>query len=242
MNAYKIIATFMLAVFNSLNTSAQSFEAKRKFMFYVTVSRGDSKYVVRYPYTPTYPFGSISFSSWRPAVGFFISPQLAIEYTWSKHSRTDRQTATGTTMNGRPAMEELLSTNDAWAIPLTARYNLLRGKQRRFNVDVLAGLSFVNSRATSRFTRIEDGQVVNGYYVEAEGSGFHGMVGLAGRYAVGQHFELVGDFGFNRPLRKVEPEYYRLIIGNPSGLTRNRSIGLRYRFNLRKPRKVAGSS
>ncbi|GAA3917769.1 hypothetical protein [Hymenobacter algoricola] len=59
------------------------------------------------------------------------------------------------------------------------------------------------------------------------------MAGISGRFQLIPHLELVADFGFNHVLRNVSGEVHTSLIGNPTGLTRNRSIGLRYRFNPR---------
>jgi hypothetical protein len=50
-----------------------------------------------------------------------------------------------------------------------------------------------------------------------------------------RHFELLYDHAWNRNLDGAPPYIRQQITGSPNGLTTNRSLALRYRFNWGKP-------
>lgn len=65
--------------------------------------------------------------------------------------------------------------------------------------------------------------------------------GLGIRYPFGHHFEGVFDWTYSRNLKSV-PEYvHQQVTGNKWGMTRALSLGLRYRFAVKKKVAASGS-
>lgn len=95
------------------------------------------------------------------------------------------------------------------------------------------GLSYVKKDVENEEKRTVAGQITNYRYIEGQGSNLYAMAGVGGRFLLGRHLEIVGDYGFNRILKNVDGDTHMQLIGNRTGLTRNRSIGLRYRFNFK---------
>ena len=63
--------------------------------------------------------------------------------------------------------------------------------------------------------------------------------GLGMRYSFGRHFEAVGDVAWNHNFHEASPDLHQQVTGSRYGLTRSTNIGVRYRFNLHKPKAKA---
>lgn len=201
--------------------------------FYITSSRGPNKYEVFYQGALVPWPSEVTFSPWKPTVGVFIAPRLALETSWLRYRDTHRGGGYGTTVSGAPSSLDTYEKVDSWAIPLTARYTITRNTKRRLQVEVLAGLSYVKKSIKNEHKEMVNGEITNCRYIEGSGSNLYGMAGIGGRFQLIRHLEIVGDYGFNRVIKNVDPDVHLQLIGNRSGLTRNRSIGIRYRFNFK---------
>jgi len=63
---------------------------------------------------------------------------------------------------------------------------------------------------------------------------FIATAGVGFRWVFSRHFELMYDHAWNRNMDGAPPYLRQQIIGNPNGLTTNRSLALRYRLNWGK--------
>ncbi|WP_139252198.1 outer membrane beta-barrel protein [Hymenobacter psychrotolerans] len=221
-----------LLITSALKGLAQSREANR-LLFYIAGSRGVSKHVMTYNGTLGATPGHMSFGLWRPTVGFFVSPRLAIEYSWLRKREYFEQIGRGVRADGKPITGVVRDENRAWAIPITLRYRIRPRENQRFQLEALVGLSYVSQSVASESYRTDDEEILDYWYLKAKGRNFYVMAGIAGRFALGKHLEVVGDYGFNRMLKNMDGGVSQQVIGNSTGLTRNRSIGLRYRFNFK---------
>ncbi|QNH63361.1 outer membrane beta-barrel protein [Hymenobacter sediminicola] len=205
-----------------------------RYKFYVAGAHGYTKHEIFYKSPSVYP-NSTTIGPWKPTVGVNFNERFSIEISrWRDIEDNEyKMSASGTKLDGTPVREYTGSYSYSRGIPLTGRYAFTRSTSNRLKLEVIGGISYVTTKASLEERRIEGEEEVSYEFVSAQSSNLYVSAGLGGRFQLGKHLEIVGDYGFNRILRNVDGATHRQIIGNPTGLTRNRSIGLRYRFNFK---------
>ena len=178
---------------------------------------------------------------WQLSIGGNLSPRLALQLGYSYRHEADHldPSYTGTTLTGQFVSGS--SSDERWThcVPLLARYTAIGFPNHRLQADFLLGLTMLH---TSEFTAAEfrvDYQVVSSrsFHYKATQGYISGGFGL--RYNFGHHVEGVLDWTYSHNFRSASEDVHLNVTGNRFGLTRALSLGLRYRFAVKK--KVAAS-
>ncbi|WP_426490768.1 hypothetical protein [Hymenobacter sp. 102] len=236
MKKYFQIILLLVCCFNS---KAQNFKPKTasyKPRFYLGITRGYSKHEIFYKENIVQP-GTFYFGPWQLVGGFTIHDKLAVETILLIHKESSRSRAEGISLDGLPMAEYLNSNAKGFAIPVKFKYVVRKNNISPFQIDIIGGVILVRQQADSEFTKVKNQQIVDYYYIEGVSSNMYATFGISGRYLLWNRLELVAESGFNRILKNVPAEVHRNIIGNPSGLTGNHNIGVRYRFDLKFSKK-----
>jgi hypothetical protein len=203
--------------------------------YYVGVQAGSSRYEMFYR-NPTVTPTVFVISPWQLTAGYCLTPRLAVQLSFT-HSRTtyDSPGAILVLPNGQLALFNIYHEEDAQtALPIVLRWALSK-PVARLQADAILGLTWAHHfyQATS-YDQL-DGKITREYAYGNQGSLGYLTAGIGGRYAISQHFEATGDIAWNRTMNDESSSIHRQVSGNSLGLTRSMSIGVRYRFNLRKP-------
>lgn len=170
-------------------------------------------------------------------VGFYLTDRLAIQAGYGrKASNFDRIGGIEKTTSGHITSSVIQESKADYLVPVTLRYTLSR-RQPRLRADFLLGLAYVHSAYNYDAHNEVDGVEVGPHTID---SGEGGQVcitsGLGGRWVFNRHFEAAADFSINRNLKNMPGYVRQQVTGNTLGLTHSISLGLRYRFNLQKPK------
>lgn len=174
--------------------------------------------------------------SWQLTTGVTVAPRLTLQagYVYG-HTADDRDPVyTGTSLTGDFVSGS--SANERWThcVSSLARYEALRFFKPRLRVDALVGLTFLQTRDIAAGEERVNYQVVNSYYSKQEASDLYATAGVGVRCPFGRHLEGIFDWTYSRNFHAA-PEYvHQSVARNKYGLTRALSLGLRYRFNLKK--------
>jgi hypothetical protein len=203
--------------------------------FYVGVHAYLSEYEV-YFHPSSNENATAGIGPWQLVAGGNIGPRLALQMGYSYRHEVDHldPSYTGTTLAGQYVSGS--SANDSWThcLPLLARYAAVRSPGHRWQVDVLAGLTGVQTRQLAAAENRVDNQVVSRFSTDVRAVQLYASAGVGVRCSFGQHMEGVLDWTYSRNFRPA-PEYAHVqATGNKYGLTRALSLGLRYRFAVRK--------
>ncbi|MFD2785417.1 outer membrane beta-barrel protein [Hymenobacter rubripertinctus] len=233
----KIILIVIMTLVSICSRAQDSGDSKLLHKYHLTVSRGYSVYEVFYDSRSGIQPSVISFGPWQLGVGVNVSNRLSMETGLLYSKQHSESIAQGTGLNGMPIAERLKSNSQAIGMPIKFRYAIRRNAKSRFQADVIGSISFVRQQADSEFTRTEGVDVLDYYYKQGESSDFYVTAGLSGRYLLWKHLEIVGELSFNHILKDLPSEVHTNVIGNPTGLTENHKIGLRYNFNFKLPKR-----
>lgn len=217
----------------SLNFScrAQNVEGSSSLAgYYLEANLRKTSYEVFYPGTP----GVVGTSPWAVAIGKQLTPRWAVQlgYAFRHDGARDDPAYTGTTLSGQKIYG--WRSFDTWthSLPLTVRYAVIAQPRSRWQVDILAGTTWVSARGAAAGEEFIDGQSKGVVSNQVRTNHLYVTAGLGVRYAFGRRLEGVFDYGLVRNL-KWAPDYIHLnTVGNKWGLTRSMSLGLRYRFNF----------
>jgi hypothetical protein len=203
--------------------------------YYVGVQAGGSRYEMFYR-NPTVTPTVFVISPWLLTAGYYPTPRLALQLSFT-HSRTtyDSPGAILVLPNGQLALYNIYHEEDAQtALPLVLRWSLSK-PTTRLQADAIVGITWAHHfyQATS-YDQL-NGKITREYAYGNQGSLGYLTVGLGGRYGISQHFEATGEVSWSRTMKDASRAIHRQVSGNSLGLTRSMSIGVRYRFNLRKP-------
>jgi hypothetical protein len=208
--------------------------------FYGGIQSLISSYEVFYPSAPHLS----RISPWQLVAGTQLSSRWAVQvgYTYSHDVHDHNPSYTGTTVSGEPMSGSLY--NELWeqAIPLGFRYCLLRWPKPRLQIDVIAGTTVVTSRFQFDEVNKISSRVTHEFHSSGHATQLYATLGLGARYPFGRHFEGVFDYSYSRNLRSVPEGLHLAVSGNEWGLTRAYSLGLRYRFNLKKKAATPGGA
>ena len=185
-------------------------------------------------------FGVRDINSFPITAGYYFIPRLAVQLSGAYgHSSDNAVTGTRTTPDG-VYTSAISSNSEHAAASALIRYALYK-RQSRLRVDALVGLAWAYDSFTYNtqgfFTSAPNATAITlgEKHSHDKGSQFFATAGVGLRWVFNRHFELIGDLSFNRNLDNASEYIHQQATGNQFGLTSNRSLGLRYRFNLRKP-------
>jgi len=229
-----------------LGSSAQTVEKQYVFAekpsvlnprFFVGLHVFRGNYAVFFPSGPN----GGGADSWQLTTGLTVAPRLALQVGYVYGHTTDNSdpTYTGTSLSGDFVSGS--SANERWThcVSSLARYEALRFFKPRLRVDALVGLTFLQTRDIAAGEERVNYQVVNSYYSKQEASDLYATVGVGVRCPFSQHLEGIFDWTYSRNFHSA-PEYiHQSVARNKYGLTRALSLGLRYRFDLKKTASAA---
>ena len=197
-------------------------------------------YQVFYSNTP----GAVSVHPWQITLGLNASPRLALQlgvsYTTERNQMDPAYT--GTMLNGDYVDGATDSRQWTYCVPVLARYAMLRYPKPRFQVDGILGLTLLGTSYTESAEDRVNGRVVRSYYDEGKATQLYATVGLGLRCPFGRHFEGVFDWTYNRNFQSASEYVNFNTTGNRYGFTRAISLGLRYRFDVKKKRELPADS
>ena len=201
---------------------------------------GNERWTTYYPEGNSRPsgFGGTGYGTYTQYVatlpylyaGYYLTPRLAVQAGVQHEAYTK---GAGGIVIDAPDGFFLLPSVQAhfrdWAVPVQARYALTRVLQRRFQADVLGGLTAHWSAVELREYAIANRQVTDQvtYQFQRSAFGLHGSAGVALAYGFGRRrrVQAVAEAQFTKDLstgfRNTEP------------LQGGASAGLRYRFGYR---------
>lgn len=228
-----IFCPFMVLSIGFLNLPCQAQNAGNGLSFpryYAGAYLNTTDYELFYPTTPN----GGGTGPWMAAIGSQLTPRWAMQLGYSfQHVRT-RDEHMGTMLNGQQIYG--WRSADTWthALPFTARYTIVSPPNSHLHIDLIGGGIWVSSRFADAAEEFVDGQSRGILTDKDHTTQWFITGGIGARYAIGRHLEGVLDYGIVRNL-KWAPEYVHLnVVGNKWGITRSISLGLRYRFNLKK--------
>ncbi|AWM33098.1 outer membrane beta-barrel protein [Hymenobacter nivis] len=235
------IAAGLLALVGSVLPSmcrAQDTNTKQvpaPYRFYVGGQWAYHQYIFNYS---TFP-NVTDVSPWYVNAGYYISPRLAVQAGIMYMHDTFTGGGAGVNSAGKPIAD--IRTDNTWntLVPMLLRFTLIRTSDRRFSMDALAGGTYGFSHGRLEQTETVAGQVIRYNLIEVRQPGFFLTVGLAGRFIFNRRWEIVGDWTYSRNTANISKQSYWQ-AGVPNGRTRGLSLGVRYRFNLK--RKAAESA
>ncbi|MDQ2794166.1 MAG: porin family protein [Bacteroidota bacterium] len=213
--------------------------AKAPTTYYVGVQSFRGRYEVFYPTTPS----EVGVEPWQLVAGIQLAPRWVVQvgYSYSSRRSVEDPSYTGTTLIGQYISGRRGSDSHEQAVPLLLNYAVVRSPNPRLQIDVIVGLTWVQTAFRSYGTDYIDGQVAKEYYVSDHATQFYFTGGLGARYPFGRHFEGVFNWTYSRNFRSVPEVVHFSVTGNRYGLTRALSLGLRYRFAVKKKVPAAGS-
>lgn len=144
-----------------------------------------------------------------------------------------RSLGAGTTITRQPTTDVRTYQNWNTAVPVLVRFTLIRTADRRFRVDALAGGTYFFAHARFEEVKTIAGQVTESRLDEVRKSDLFVTAGLVGRFIFGQRWEIVGDWMYSHNTANISKQSYWQ-AGVPNGRTRGLSLGVRYRFNLKR--------
>jgi hypothetical protein len=200
--------------------------------FYVVTYLSTADYELIYPTTPN--LGGTD--PWMAAVGKQLATRWAVQlgYAWRHYKTGEDPSHVGTTANGQPTYGWRSSETWTHALPFTVRYTLLPASRARLQLDLIGGGTWVSSRFRVAAEDFINGQSQGLVSQQDQTRQWYLTAGLGARYSFSQHVEGVFDYALIRNTQRI-PDYVHLgTVGNKWGLTRSISLGLRYRFNLKK--------
>ena len=174
------------------------------------------------------------------SVGYAFTPRLGVQVgVAAGRDLRDTPGSTGTTLAGQYQVTGVEHDEQHWlAAPLLLRYALLP-PSRRLQFEALAGLTYVYASHSEEVRNTSDGlETLHSYYY-SRAAHLYATLGVAVRYGLGRHLEAVGDLSWTRNFHPGSTNDYRLATGNRLGITHGTNVGLRYRFNLPKPKEKA---
>jgi hypothetical protein len=207
--------------------------------FYGGAQKFQSRYEMFYPTRPSL----VIIQPWQLVAGMYLLPRLAIQvgYAHSGDEYHADPSYTGTTITGKPTYGRRGSESYEQVIPLLLRYSLIRTPHPRLQIDLLGGGALVSSGFRNYAADFVDGVLVSEVDDQAHATQLYATLGLGARYPFGRHFEGVFDYSYSRNLRSVPEAAHLYASGSKWGLTRAYSLGLHYRFNVKKKAAAPGA-
>ena len=235
MRKITIIASVMLACsFPGICQAQDSELVPAPYRFYVDGQLANYRYIFDYSTSPNVT----DVSPWYLNAGYYISPRLAVQVGVMYMHDTFTGGGAGVNSAGKPIADIHIDNTWNTVIPLLVRFTLIRTSDRRFNMDVLAGGTYGFSHGRSERTETIAGQVTKYSLDEVRQPGFFLTAGLAGRFIFNRRWEIVGDWTYSRNTANISQQSYWQ-AGVPNGRTRGLSLGVRYRFNLKRKATAA---
>lgn len=233
MKKWSTTAGLLSALLGSLGAHAQqpAFSAGKERPFFIGTHLFQSSYEVFFPATPN----STGARPWQLIGGYRVCSRFALQlgYAHAHELYQSDPSYTGTTLTGHFVSGSSYSERWTQCLPLTARYVVLYAG-RHWQVDALLGLTLLKTRALARGENRVDGQVVSHVEQDLQATQGYASGGVGLRYAFGRHLEGEWDWTYSRNFHQA-PEYVHLeTVGNKWGLTRALSLGLNYRFAIRR--------
>jgi hypothetical protein len=212
---------------------AQTITSSTAFpQFYVVTYLSTADYELIYPTTPN--LGGTN--PLMAAIGKQLATRWAVQisYAW-RHAKTGEDPShVGTTATGQPTYGWRSAETWTHALPFTVRYTLIPESRSRLQLDLIGGGTWVNSRFRVAAEDFINGQSLGIVSQEDHTKQWYLTAGLGARYSFSHRLEGVFDYTLIRNTQRI-PDYVHLgTVGNRWGLTRSISLGLRYRFDVKK--------
>jgi len=204
--------------------------------FFVGLHTLRSGYEVFFPAT----VGEAGVDKWQLTAGFNPSVRLAVQagICWEQKSTNQDPVYQGTSLSGQYLDGSRYNERRTYSVPVLVRYAVVRSPRPRLQMDAVLGLTLLGSKYRLAEVRRIDHQVVSSFEDYGQATQLYATAGIGLRYSFGQHFEGVLDWTYSKNFRSA-PDYVHLnVTGNKYGLTRAVSLGLRYRFAIKKKAAV----
>lgn len=203
--------------------------------FFINLNGYHSNYEVFFSSNPI-DNATASTGPWQLTAGVAVSSRLECQIGYSyrhEHEFMD-PFYSGINSSGQTVSGSI--TNDFWThcIPLLARYTVLQFSENRFRVDGILGLTVLNAREFSAVENRVSGLVVSSPATDYKATQLYASFGFGSRYSFSRCLEGILDWTYSRNFRQASPDIHFQATGNRFGLTRALSLGLRYRFAVRK--------
>ena len=210
--------------------------AQKPLPYFVGFHYQESRYEVYFPF-PTIPTDATP-GLWEITAGGSISPRITVQmgFSYVHDVFVLDPSYTGMTLSGSYLSGKDRDEIRVYCIPAMARYLFFSSIHARLQMDVIMGFSFLKYDAYSdregRTNNVVTFSSQEEYHPDLQS---YFTAGLGLRYRLGRHFEMVLDWTYNRNFHDSDEYTHLNTIGNKWGLGNARSLGLRYRFNLKKP-------
>ena len=211
---------------------------KQPVRLFVGAQAFESHYEVIFPSSPN----DTRAGAWQITAGVYVSPRLVLQlgYTRTRESQSDDPTNIGTSLSGQHLDGSSYTKRATDCLPLLARYTVVGYSHTRLQIDGILGLCLLKTTEASGAENRVNGQVVSSRYTNDKATQLYAVGGIGFRYPFGQHLEGVFDWTYSRNFHTSSEAVHLSVTGNKWGLTRALSLGLRYRFVVKK--KAAAST
>lgn len=210
--------------------------------FFVGIHFLQSSYEVFFPSSPEGNLTGVT--PWQLSAGGNLSPRLALQLGYSYRHEEDHldPSYTGTTLSGQFISGS--SSDERWThcVPLLARYTALGFPNHRLQADLLLGLTLLHTREFSAVESRVDYQVVSKRSDQYKATQGYISGGFGLHYSFSYHFEGILDCTYSHNFHPASEDVHLNVTGNRFGLTRALSLGLRYRFAVKKKAAAASGS
>jgi len=213
---------------------------KQPVRLFVGTQAIESHYEVIFPSTPN----DTGAGPWQITAGVHISPRLVLQlgYTRARESHSDDPSYIGTSLSGQYLDGSRYTNRATDCLPLLARYAIVGYAHSRLQIDGLLGVCLLKTAEASGAENRVNGQVVSRRYTNDKATQLYATGGIGFRYPFGRHLEGVFDWTYSRNFHPSSEAVHLSVTGNKWGLTRALSLGLRYRFALKKKAAVVSGS
>lgn len=203
-----------------------------KLPYYVALQYSQANYEIYYPSTPNYN----SIYAPQLVVGWQLKPRLAAQVGFGFERTSYRQdpSYTGTTVAGVPIYGWSQEKTYMHSFPVLMRYSLVQYRKTRVQLDFLAGATVLYAKFRSEGAGYVGGQLVRQSSYGDQATQFYLAGGFGVRYLFRPRIEGVFEAIWSRNTKEVPSVVHLNVSGNSLGITKAYSLGLRYRFNLRR--------
>ena len=170
-------------------------------------------------------------------VGYWVSPQWAVQMDYSSQHFLNERTAYGISTTGNQISKYLYVESHTRALFTSARRQLTRKQGHRVQFDALVGGGFVHYRDSIAIVNKTDGRITSKGGYSDQANNFYLALSPALTFRFNRHFEGCFELLFTKNLNNIGRSYSTQVLNSTLGFQRGFNLGLRYRFNL--PRRLA---
>ncbi len=235
--AWKSIYCILLVTFCCYAAQAQPATPVAKWKplpYFVGFHFQEGQYEVYFPST----YNDAIPGSWEFTAGLAVSSRFVVQTGFSHvHDLfVFDPSYTGTTLSGDYVSGKDRDENSVYCAPVLVRYSLFSKARARLQIDAILGLTFLKNDVYNDREGSTNNVITFSRHQEYH-SGLQSYLtaGVGFRYPFGHHVEAVVDWIYNRNFHETSERVHLDLSDNKWGFTDTRSLGIRYRFNLKKP-------